>query len=165
LKNGQELAWFKNNMKRLSLFIILAAAIQSCCLADVTNLPPDDQKVLSDVSRFHEVHAATNLPPTVFALCADFHGRLAEPGQKWEVTDFITDDKLPRKRLIWAFTDGDYYVVHYECGGYVHSFQVLVAKVKAGDGTPSLIWRGAGGPLKDYRAFLDALASNKLMTD
>ena len=149
-------------MTRLVHCLMAIMALQNFCHADVTKLPADDQKRLRDVSRFHEVHAATNLPPTVFALCADGSGRLAEPGQKWEVTDVITDDKLPTKRLIWAVTDGDYYVVHYERGGYAHSFHFLVVKLKEGDGKPSLVWRGVGGQIEDFRAFLDAVTSNKL---
>ena len=149
-------------MKCISLFILATMAIQSFCLADVTKLPADDQKVLREVSRFHAIHGATNLPPVVFALCADSRGRLAEPGQKWQVTDAITDDKLPTKRLLWAVTDGDYYVVHYERGGRGHSFHVLVTKLKVGKSKPSFVWRGVGGQLKDFRAFLDAVASNKL---
>ena len=147
-------------MKRISLYMLLAVAFQGFCFADVTKLPADDQKALRDVSRFREIHTATNLPPSVFALCADSAGRLAEPGQKWEATDVIMDDKLPTKRLVWAVTDGDYYVVHYERGGRGHSFHVLVAKLK--DGMQSFVWYGAGARLKDFRAFLDAVASNKL---
>jgi hypothetical protein len=148
-------------MTCLAHCLLAIMALQSFCRADVTKLPADDQKVLRDVSRFHEIHAVTNLPPTVFALCADGSGRLAEPEQKWEVTDVITDDTLPRKRLIWAVTDGDYYVVHYERGGYAHSFHVLVAKLKVGDRKPSFVWHGVGGQLKDSRAFLEAVASSK----
>jgi len=64
--------------------------------------------------------------------------------------------------LIWAVTDGDYYVVHYERGGYAHSFHVLVVKLKDGDSKPVFVWRGVGESLKDYAAFLDALQSGKL---
>jgi len=149
-------------MKRIILHILLAVAIPGFCFADVTKLPADDQKVLHDVSRFHVIHSASNLPPVIFLLCADSGGRLADPGQKWEITDVITDDKLPRKRLVWAVTDGDYYIVHYERGGYAHSYHFLVAKLKAGEVKPSFIWYGAGGQLKDFRSFLDAVASNKL---
>lgn len=149
-------------MKRLALLFLAIVTSQAFCYADVTKLPADDQKVLSDASRFRELHSVTNLPPAIFARCADHKGRLAEPGQKWKVTDVITDDKLPTKRLIWAVTDGEYYVVHYECGGYAHSFHVLVAKLKVGDSKPSFVRRGAGGGLKDYRAFLDALAKNRM---
>jgi hypothetical protein len=149
-------------MIRLVPYLLVIMALPLLGHADITKLPIDDQKVLSDGSRFHEIHAATNLPATVFALCADLNGRLAEPGQRWEVSDFITDDKLPTKRLIWAVTNGDYYVVHYERGGYTHTFHMLVAKLKVGDGKPSLVWRGVGGQMKDFKAFLDAVAKNKL---
>ena len=147
-------------MMRLIQFLLAIMATQTFCHADVTKLPAADQKVLHDVSRFHEIHAATNLPPIIFAFCADGKGRLAGSGQKWEVTDVITDDKLPTKRLIWSVTDGDYYVVHYESGGRGHGFHVLVAKLK--DGKPSFVWHGVGEHLKDFRAFLDAVASNSL---
>lgn len=149
-------------MTRLACCLVAVLALQSCCLAEVTKLPADDQKVLRHDSRFHQILAATNLPPTVLSLCADDRGMLAEPGQKWQATDQITDDRLPRKRLIWAVTDGNYYVVHYERGGRGHSFHVLAAKLKAGDSKPGFVWRGVGGKLKDFRAFLGALAANKL---
>jgi len=147
---------------RLIHSLLAVMAVHSICFAGVTKLPADDQKALRDVSRFHEIHAATNLPPTIFALCADYKGRLAEPGQKWRVTDVVTDGKLPTKRLIWAVTDGDYYVVHYEQSGYAYIFHFLVARFKAGDSKPSFVWQGIGGQLKDYSAFLEALQSGKL---
>ena len=150
------------HMTRIGLYILLAVVPPSLCFAGVTKLPAEDQKALRDVSRFHEVHTATNLPPTIVALCADRKGRLGEPGQKWEVTDVITDDKLPTKRLIWAVTDGDYFVVHYERGGYAHSFHFLVARLKAGESKPIFIWRGVGGQVKDYSGFLEALQSGKV---
>jgi hypothetical protein len=152
-------------MKRLLLCWSVMMALGDSSRADVAKLPVEDQKALRDEARFHEIHAATNLPAAVFALCADVKGRLAEPEQNWEATDVITDDKLPTKRLIWAVTDGNYYVVHYERGGYARSFHVLVAKWKQGDGKPSLVWRHVGGRINDFKTFLDALASHKLNTD
>ncbi len=149
-------------MKHISLFILGILSVQSFCFADVTKLPAADQQALRDVSRFHEIHGATNLPPVVFALCTDAAGRLAEPGEKWELGDVITDAKLPTKRLIWVVTDGEYYVVHYERGGRAHSFHVLAARLKDGESKPSLTWRGVGDHLNDFKAFVRALASNKL---
>jgi len=99
-------------MKRIGFYFLLAIVIQSFCFADITKLPAAQRKVLEDSSRFHEVLATTNLPPAIIALCADDSGRLAEPGQKWEATDVITDVSLPRKRLIWAAVFGAYYAVH-----------------------------------------------------
>jgi len=149
-------------MTRLILYLLTIMVFESVCHADVTKLPAYDQKVLRGVARFREIQATTNLPRAIFALCADYNGRFAEPGQKWEVTDVITDDKLPTRRLIWAVTDGDYYVVHYERGGYAHSFHFLVAKLKAGEDKPNFVWRGIGERLKNYSAFLDSLRRGKL---
>jgi hypothetical protein len=148
-------------MTRFAHSLLAVMALQIVCQAEVTKLPADDQKALSDVSHFHQIQAATNLPPTVFSLCADSSGKLAEPGQKWQATDFVIAG-LPWKRLIWAFTDGDYYVVHYERGGFAHSFNVLVCRLKAGESKPSFVWRGVDGRLKDFGAFLDAIKSGKL---
>ena len=136
-------------MTRLILCVLAALAIGDVCHADAIKLPVDAQKALRDASRFHEIHAATDLPREV-----------SEPGQKWEATDVISDDKLPTKRLIWAFTDGDIFVVHYERGGRGHSFHVLVARLKA----PKLVWYGTGigSRFKDYSAFLEALQAEKL---
>ena len=65
--------------------------------------------------------------------------------------------------MIWAFTDDNYYVVHYERGGYAHSFHVLVVQLKTNETKPSFIWHGVGfGILKNYPAFLDAVSKDKL---
>jgi hypothetical protein len=89
-------------------------------------------------------------------------GKLAEPGQKWNATDAISDPTLPGKRLIWAAVGGEYYVVHYERGGIAHTFHILVAKLTKDDAKPNVLWRAVGGPFKDYAAFLDALQKGKL---
>jgi len=148
-------------MKDISLYVLFALAIQSLSCADVTKLPAEDRRVLQDSWRFHEVHSTSNLPPAVVALCAE-DGRLAEPGQKWNATDVITDATLPGKRLIWAATGGDYYVVHYERGGLAHSYYILVAKLTNTPAKPKLVWSAMGGPFNNYAAFLDALRSGKL---
>src|SRR5437899_3827467 len=147
-------------MKHLS-YLLFAVAIQSWCCGDVTKLPAEARRALQDSSRFHEVHSTGDLPAAIVALCAD-DGRLAEPGQKWNATDAITDPPLPGKRLIWAAVDGEYYVVHYERGGIDHSFHILVAKLTKDDVKPKAVWRAVGNSFKDYPAFLDALRRGKL---
>ena len=150
-------------MKLIGLCLLFALAIQSFCCADVTKLSSEDRRVLQDSSRFHEVHATTNLPPAILTLCnGGGDGKLAEPGQKWNATDAITDPTLPDKRLIWAAVGGEYYVVHYERGGIAHTFHILVARLTKDDAKPKAVWRAVGGPFKDYAAFLDALRSGKL---
>jgi len=142
-------------MKRVGLGVLLLVAVQG--FADVTKLPIDTQRLLHDASRFH---ATTVLPGGIFALCADHNGRLADPGGAWEATDVISDKTLPTKRLIWAVTDGDYYVVHYERGGRGHSFHVLVARLE--DSKAQLVWHGVGNHFKDYSAFLNELQTGEL---
>ena len=149
-------------MKLIGSSLLFALAIQSFCCADVTRLPAEDRKVLQDSSRFHEVYSTTDLPLAIVALCTGDNGRLADPGQKWNATDVITDPTLPGKRLIWAAVGGEYYVVHYERGGIAHSFHILIARLTKNDAKPKVVWRGVGGPLKDYAAFLIALRNGKL---
>jgi hypothetical protein len=150
-------------MKRVRLYLLFAAAIQSLCYGDVTKLAAKDREMLQDASRFHEVHSTSDLPSSILSLCdGDGDGKLAEPGGKWNATDSIIDPTLPGKRRIWAAIGGDYYVVHYERGGIAHTFHVLVATLANNDAKPKVVWRAMGGPFKDYGAFVDALRSGKL---
>jgi hypothetical protein len=149
-------------MKRLCLYFSLGVAIQTTCFAEVTKLSTEHREALQDFSRKREVLGAANLPRAIVGLCTDDSGRLAEPGRKWEATDAITDASLPQKRLIWAAVSGDYYVVHYERGGRGHSFHVVVATLAKGDTKPKSVWRGVGGRLKNYEAFLSALRKGEL---
>jgi hypothetical protein len=144
------------------LFPLFVIGIQSPCYGDVTKLPGEGRKALQDASRFHEVHSTSDLPPAIIALCAGGDGKIADPGQKWNATDAITDPTLPGKRLIWAAAGSDYYVVHYERGGIAHTFHVLVARLTKNDTNPKVVWSASGGPFKDYAAFLDALRTGKL---
>jgi hypothetical protein len=146
-------------MKLLTLCLLSAAAIQSLCYGDITQLPAKDRKLLLDALRFHEVHSTSDLPWAIVTLCG---GKLAEPGGKWNATDSIIDPTLPGKRLIWAAIGGEYHVMHYERGGIAHTFHILVAKLSKEDAKPIALWRAVGGPFKNYAAFLDALRSGKL---
>ena len=146
-------------MERLSLYVLFAVAIQSLCCAEITKLSTDDRKALQDSERFREIHSTSDLPRPIVALGG---GKLAEPGGKWNPTDSIIDPTLPGKRLIWAATAGDCYVVQYERGGIAHTFHVLAAKLAKGEQKAKIVWRAMGGPFKDYGAFVDALRSGKL---
>jgi hypothetical protein len=160
-------------MKRVSLCLLLSAAIQSLCYGDVTKfatanpsaggLSWEDRTVLQDFSRFRDVHSTRDLPPAILSLCdGGGDGKLAEPGGNWNATDAIIDPTLPGKRLIWAAVGGDYYVVHYERGGIAHTYHVLVAKLAKADAKPKTLSRAMGGPFKDYAAFVEALRGRKL---
>lgn len=149
-------------MKHLRLYVFFAVSIPGLCNGDVTKLPAEDRKALQDSSRFHEVHSTNDLPPAILALCDGGDGKLAEPGQKWNATDAISDPTLPGKRLIWGAMGGEYYVVHYERGGIAHTYHILVARLAKDNSKAIAVWRAVGGPFKNYAAFLDALQKGKL---
>jgi hypothetical protein len=74
---------------------------------------------------------------------------IANPGQKFEVTDVIDDASVPRERLIFAGVAGDKCFIHYEKGGYAHSYILEIF------GPTST---GKVGPL--YGSYCDAPATN-----
>ena len=155
-------------MIRFALCLLAAIAFQAESFAEVTKLPAKDRESLQNASEFHELRSTTNLPSEIFKLCADGDGRLADIGQKWEETDVITDSSLPRKRLVWAVTNDEYFVLHYESGGYAHNFHILVTTSKPGETKPKIVWRGVGTSrehLKNFSAFLDALKKKDLLDD
>lgn len=149
-------------MRRFGLVTLFALSIQTPSFAEVTKLAAQDRKVLQDAGRFHEIFLTKDLPAGIVALCTDGGDTIAEPGQKWQVTEVIMESSLPIRRLIWAATDDEYYVVHYERGGIAHSFHVMIATITKGNPKPKLVWRGVGERLKDYRALLAAMSRNKL---
>src|SRR5438067_10643857 len=132
-------------MKHIALRLLLTIALQSFCYADVTKLAAQDRRALQASSRFHEVHAASDLPSSIVAVCAGDKNKLAEPGQTWNATDAIIDPTLPGKRLIWAAISGDYYVVHYERGGIAHTYHILVANLANNDAKPKVASSAIGG--------------------
>ncbi len=145
----------------LSLIAFIAAGSLPCA-AEVTKLLPDYRRTLEEIAEFRPISNTSDLPRAILALCVDQHGKMANPGEAWEATDDIGDENLPRKRLIWAAELNNLYVVHYERGGFVHSFHIMVATVEP-DGLAKIIWMGtAADPFKNYGAFAAALKANKI---
>ena len=76
-------------------------------------------------SDFRIVTDVRALPVSVlqtFTEKGGFRLLMANPGQKFEMTDEILDASVPRKRLLFAGVAGEKSFVHYEKGGYVHSY-------------------------------------------
>jgi hypothetical protein len=116
-------------MKRLLQLLLVILNLQVLCRAEVTSLPTDVQKSLREAARFHEVFITSMLPETLWEFWKHGNVRLEESGTNSTAAAITKMDDLPH-RLIWVETDGDYYVFHYEIGGNVHSFHVLVVKLK-----------------------------------
>jgi hypothetical protein len=80
---------------------------------------------------------------------------LANPLQKFQVTDVNPDRALPRRRLIFAGERGDEWFVHYERGGLAHSYYVVAFKIDP-HGDAHFVW---GCPVADRAKTLERLRS------
>jgi hypothetical protein len=73
---------------------------------------------------------------------------IADPGERFEATDVITDPDLPRRRLIFAGVAQDRAFVHYEEGGIGHSYIVELFRLES-PGLAVGLWKGYRGPSKN----------------
>jgi hypothetical protein len=107
--------------------------------------PPEKEHILD--GSFTDVTKTEAMPATVkeaFAkITAEPSFALANPRQKFQVTDVVVHRGLPRRRLIFAGVRGDEWFVHYELGGFAHSYCVLLFKVDP-QNQFQFVWGGAG---------------------
>jgi hypothetical protein len=68
---------------------------------------------------------------------------LANPGENFQETDVMITPHLPSRRLVLAGFCRDRWFVHYEIGGFSHSYAVLVFRVDP-NGAFQFAWGGAG---------------------
>ena len=72
---------------------------------------------------------------------------MADPGEKFEATDMISDLTLPTRRLIFAGVAQDRAFVHYEQGGIAHEYLIDLFRLDSSEAASGL-WRGYCGPQK-----------------
>ena len=152
----------------MKLHILLLAALlaPSFSVAEVKYLPLEvREQLFQSASSAKIVRSTKDIPATVMQACTSiaYQGdfRMANPGEKFEATDFILDDTLPQRRLIWVARVPHYYLLHYEHGGIgLHQHVVVVSY--SDPKSAKVIWSGFSQPLKDYQEFLEALKADKL---
>ena len=66
---------------------------------------------------------------------------MANPDEKYQVTDVIVEEGLPDRRLIFAAKSKDYVLLSYEQGGIGHGYHVLLFKISGS--TARMAWRAA----------------------
>lgn len=135
------------------LGIVWVLSVSFLCYAESPKVPEKYSTILRNEKDFRDVSSKKQLPDSIVKFCADHDGRLAEPGEKWQAGCIV--DETPSSRLIWAVTNDEYFVVHYERGGYAHVYQVLVVRVKP-NAKVDVIWDSAyvDGRIKNYASFL-----------
>jgi hypothetical protein len=115
--------------------------------------------------RFQVVASVRGLPLGVRDALQTLFGSktldIAEPGEEFQVTDVISNPKLPFRRLVAAGCSLDHCLVYYERGGIAHTWQVALfhwtpaATRFEGGGT-------APGGLKTIDEVLNALLSGAI---
>lgn len=68
---------------------------------------------------------------------------LANPGQKYQVTDVIHEPGLPFRRLLFAGAKDNEWFIHYEHGGIGHGYSVVVFTIDS-QNRLHFLWGGAG---------------------
>jgi hypothetical protein len=116
--------------------------------------------LLAQAPESAEAAAFADVPDELLAQCRDDNGKLAEPGAVWLAGNFIWNAALPRHRLIWAVKAGRYHVVHFERGGFAHTYRVLVAQ-RGDDGAMQVRLRADSGRFEHYAHFVQALRTHR----
>jgi hypothetical protein len=92
---------------------------------------------------FHIITDMKALPKPVGNAVTETAGArltIANPGQKFEATDVIRDQSLPRKRLLFAGVAGEKCFMLYEQGGIAHFYVLALFKTSSADSLQP-IWR------------------------
>jgi hypothetical protein len=104
----------------VSSFLALLAPPSSSQVAGGRNLD-GDFKILDSVEQL-----PTSVKDAFAALTHQSRFEMADPGHDFQVTDVIRHEGLPWRRLIFAGISDKECFVHYERGGYGHSYYVVV---------------------------------------
>ncbi len=115
-----------------------------------TSTPDDTVRHFLD-GDFELIKNVASLPRPILKAFTEVGGSrpvLANPGKRFEATDFIVDSSLPRKRLIFAGVSGSKCFIHYEQGGLGLSFRVAFFELTSWN-TMRALWLGYCGPAKD----------------
>ena len=141
-------------MRLNSLASVLALSTALTCAGQPTPAQFDATQ-LQDASRFRLV-TQTELAKEVDKLGGGFKGAFAAAGDSWQPTDVLSaGTRLPSGRLIWVAESNAVRVLHYEQGGFAHTYHVRVEEI---DGTVlKSVWYASTGRYRDYLDFLTAL--------
>jgi hypothetical protein len=128
----------------IALICVLSVSI-SWAFADSLHISPDDRQAVSQTSSFITKYKIDSIPPAVQAAFSkevhDVKFSMADPGEKWQATDAITESGLPRRRLIFVSLSKTHCLVHYERGGIGHSFHIVLFRLERS--RARLVWRAA----------------------
>ena len=89
---------------------------------------------------------------------------MADPGQPFQETDVLSGESLPERRLVFLATSKEYCVLHYEKGGFVHHYVVLIFEFE-NENARLIYGGGLYRELPDLGAIKAALKSKTMITE
>jgi hypothetical protein len=115
-------------MCKRAVAFLLSLAFPLVCDAAPT-LSASERAKLVEQGAFHMLDGPAPIPGEAIRFCADANGRFAMPGARWAATDVASKGgTLPSRRLIWAASSEDLFVIHFEQGGFAHTYHVVVLR-------------------------------------
>ena len=127
----------------LTITVLLALALPLDIRSEVTHLSVSARSALEHPDGFTQVNRVKDIPKEVLRVVAeashDPKFRLADPGQDWQETDVVVKPGLPWRRLVFAASSPQYWLLHYERGGRGHSYHFLLVQVQPG--ASRLVWK------------------------
>lgn len=97
------------------------------------------------------------------SLAKEHEFKMANPGEKYQETDYVSERELPWRRLIFSGISKGRYFIHYEKGGIAHTFYLAIFDVNS-EGKVSFLWGGPGARAKGLTQ-LRSLVSTKAFGD
>jgi hypothetical protein len=153
----------------LALFVVslcpgslyhLAPAAQQSSPPQKTHILDGDFSIQKDIHRLPDA-----LKSGVSHLTGEQNFEMANPDERFQVTDVVVEPRLPLRRLLFAGISKDKYFIHYERGGRGHSYHVAVFKVGPKEEV-KFLWGGSGATgAKNLEQLRDMVAMGEFADD
>ena len=112
--------------------------------ASITKLSSESKEYILREDAFSGISSVKEIPASVLMkfseIARDPNLTIANPGEKFQETDVISEEGLPLRRLIFGGISKDYCLIHYEQGGYAPSYNVILFKLSGK--SADFLWGG-----------------------
>ena len=123
----------RRNSARVTLACVIGAILLSAVLIGAQTAPtalPDTLRNHVKSERFDLVTSIRGFPLDVRSGLQTLFGGpdldIADPGEKFQMNDVMVTPRLPMRRLLVGGCSTDHCLVHYERGGFTHTWHVAV---------------------------------------
>ena len=146
--------------------LILTIICGSIAFGGVKRLSSYDKKHLLEKDTFEVVVSTKEIPATVqnrFSMtCRESTFSMANPGEEYQETDVVENDSLPSRRLVFAARSTDHFLIHFEKGGFGHSYIVVLFRLT--DTSVRFVWGASceGASFKDMLELITAIRNDKV---